>query len=244
MNYLLSQLTTGTYVIAIEDTQTWDVPSYTNVYVLRRDGQTILIDAGAKNYQTAVTAALAGIGITPDMVTHVVSTHGHPDHVEGAVYFKNARKYVHSADLPLLEPRLAAQFVALKPQTDEFTFVAEDVNGLELILVATHSPGSVAVYDQVSKALFVGDFFCYFGEALPEGQLVTNSKAIKQGSCQYVAGQAADGGADFAKFMQGLDRLLDFQAEFFCTGHGVVLCQDIQSFLKNMWQSGTQFRQM
>lgn len=242
MNYLLSPLSTGAYVIAVEDTKTWDVASYTNVYVLQRDGQIILIDAGAKYYQTAIIAALAEIGINPDMVTHVVATHGHHDHVEGAIYFKNARKYVHSADLPMVAPRLAAQFAALKSQPENFKFTAEGVGGLEMVLVNTHSPGSVAIYDQVSKALFVGDFFCYFGEALPEGQLVTNSEAIKQGSCQYVAGQAAAGGAEFAKFMQGLGRLLDYQAEFFCTGHGVVLRQDIQSFLKTMWQSGRQSR--
>ncbi len=244
MNYLLSQLTAGAYVIAVEDTRTWDVASYTNLYVLRRDGQIILIDAGAKHYQAAVAAALAEIGVTPDMVTHVVLTHGHHDHVEGIALFKNARKFVHSADLAMIKPSLAAAVAALIPELDEFKFAAEGVSGLEMVLVNTHSPGSVAVYDQVSKALFVGDFFCYFGEDLPEGHLVTNSEAIKRGSCQYVAGQAAGGGAEFAKFMQGLGRLLDYQAEFFCTGHGVVLREDIQNFLKNMWQSGTHPRQM
>jgi hypothetical protein len=38
--------------------------------------------------------------------------------------------------------------------------------------------------------------------------------------------------------MLGLSRLLEFQPEFFCTGHGVIVQKDIQDFLKGMWQSG------
>ena len=240
MNWMMSQLTAGAYVIAVEDTHTWDVPSYTNMYVLQQPGQTILIDAGLKEYQTAIIPALAQVGITPDKVTHVLLTHGHRDHVEGASLFKNAKKFVHSADLPILAPSLATQFAAFTPLTGEFTFAAEGVDGLEIVLVNTHSPGSVAIFDKISKALFVGDFFCYFGESLPQGELVTPSERIKRGSCDYVAGQAAAQEPEFDKFMLGLSRLLGYQPEFFCTGHGVVLCQDIQTFLMNMWQSGMQ----
>jgi flavorubredoxin len=114
---------------------------------------------------------------------------------------------------------------------------------LEVVLVNTHSPGSVAIYDQLSRVLFVGDFFCYFGERLPNGELVTTNERIKSGSCDYVAGQADANESGFDKFMLGLERLLDFNPEFFCTGHGVVLRQDIQTFLKDMWQSGRQPRQ-
>lgn len=239
MRYIVSPLTDGAYVIAIEDNVSWPVMSYTNIYVLKRDSQTILIDAGAKEYQVALEAALAEIGVTPAMVTHILLTHGHHDHVEGAAMFKNARKYVHSADLSMIAPSLAAEFSPFTPHAKEFTFTAEGVTGLEMVLVNTHSLGSVAIYDHITKALFVGDFFCYFGEELPEGQLVTNSERIKRGSCQYVAGQAAAGGLEFVKFMQGLGRLQSYSPEFFCTGHGVVLRDNIGDFLQDMYQSGT-----
>lgn len=241
-DYLVSRLTAGAYVIAVEDTTTWDVTTYSNLYVLQQDSQVILIDAGLKAYQPAMVAALAEIGIKPELVTHVLLTHGHRDHVEGAALFANAQKFIHSADLPMIASPLAAQVAKFTPQAEVGTFAAAGLKGLEMVLVNTHSPGSVAIYDHRSQALFVGDFFCYFGEALPEGQLVTNSEAIKRGSCQYVAGQAAVGGQEFAKFMQGLSRLLGYRPEFFCTGHGVVLREDIQSFLNSMWQSGTQNR--
>lgn len=237
MNYLCTELVPGAYVIAIEDKETWDVMSYTNLYVLRRGDQIILIDAGAKNYQPVIVKALAEIGITPEMVTHVLLTHGHHDHWEGAALFKKAAKYVHSADRPMVAPPLKAEFAAYS-KTGPFTFAAPGVGDLEIVLVNTHSPGSVAIYDVISQALFVGDFFCYWGEDLPAGQLVTDSEAIKEGSCQYVAGQAALEEPGFDKFMQGLSRLLTFKAEFFCTGHGVVLHGEIQQFLTNMWQAG------
>lgn len=238
MNYICTELVSGAYVIAIEDKETWDVMSYTNLYVLRRGDQIILIDAGAKNYRSVIVKALAEIGITPDMVTQVLLTHGHHDHWEGAALFKKALKFIHRADLPMVASPLKAEFTAYS-KTGEFTFAAPGVSDLDIVLVNTHSPGSVAIYDYISQALFVGDFFCYWGEDLPAGQLVTDSEAIKQGSCQYVAGQATlHDEPGFDKFMQGLSRLLRFKAEFFCTGHGVVVRGEIHQFLTNMWQSG------
>lgn len=237
MNYLLSQLTTGVYVIAVEDTFSWDVMSYTNCYVLQRGEQTILIDAGRREYQDAITAALSKINIRPDQVTEVLLTHGHHDHVEGAALFGQAKKFVHNADSFMLPASLAAEFAAYIP-INEFTFAVPGIAELEVVLVNTHSPGSVALYDKLSRTLFVGDFFCYFGENLPNGELVTDSERIKRGSCDYVAGQAAANEPGFDKFMQGLNRLLGFAPEFFCTGHGVVVRHDIQAFLQNMWHSG------
>lgn len=240
MNYLMSQLVDGVHVIAVEDKETWDVMSYTNLYVLKRPEQIILIDAGLSRYQPAVAAALARLDIKPDMVTDVLLTHGHPDHVQGVSLFKHARKFVHSADLPMLPACQAGQFIPYAPQQDETKLTADGVEHLDIVLVNTHTPGSVAIYDRLSKALFIGDFFCYFGEALPDGKLVDYCQFCRQGSCNYVAGQAASGGAEFDQFLQGLSRLLAFDAEFFCTGHGIVLKDDIQSFLKAMWRSGSE----
>jgi glyoxylase-like metal-dependent hydrolase (beta-lactamase superfamily II) len=238
MNYLLSQLVSGAYVVAIEDTHTWDVKSYTNIYVLQRQGQTILIDAGMKEYQPVIIEALAKIGVAPDQVTHVLLTHGHRDHADGASIFVNAKKYVHATDRYLLGTPLASQFVSFTPLENNLLLSADDLSSIEGIHVNTHTPGSVALYDDLAKALFVGDFFCFFGEVLPEGKLVSYSDISRQGSCQYVADQAACGGEEFERFMLGLSKLLSYQPEFFCTGHGVVLQGEIQSFVNNLWKSG------
>lgn len=238
MEYLLSELAEGVYVIAVKDTFSWDVMSYTNCYVLKRKEQTILIDAGCLAYQQVIIESLEKISIAPEQVTQVLLTHGHQDHVEGAALFKKAQKFVHSADRAMLPAPLIDEFAPYTQGNRPYTFSVPGVSKLEVVFVNTHSPGSVAIYDQVSRALFVGDFFCYFGEELPAGELVTTSEWIKQGSCEYVAGQAAVSEPGLDKFMLGLSRLLDFQPEFFCTGHGVIVKKDIQDFLGRMWQSG------
>jgi glyoxylase-like metal-dependent hydrolase (beta-lactamase superfamily II) len=212
--------------------------TYTNVYVLQREDQTILIDAGLKEYEKEVVEALATIGVTSDMVTYVLFTHGHHDHVNGASIFTKAKKFVHPADRHLLSSSLAGQFAPFSPSEKEYVLSVDTLPDIEGIHVNTHTPGSVVLYDTVSKAMFVGDFFCFFGEALPEGELVSYSEMSRQGSCQYVADQAACGGQEFDKFMIGLKRLLSYQPEFFCTGHGVVLKGQIQSFIHDLWKSG------
>ncbi|MCX7780261.1 MAG: MBL fold metallo-hydrolase [Negativicutes bacterium] len=238
MDYVLSQFAPGTYAIAIEDTNTWDMPTYTNCYVLKRQDAIILIDAGLSDYQAPLLMALTGVGISPTDVTHILLTHGHRDHAEGAGIFRQARKLMHSADRALLPDRLAKDFAFYDFPERAGVAKLAGLEGLEVIHVNYHSPGSVVIYDYFAKAMFAGDFFCFFGEALPDGELVAYSEQTRRESYQYVAEQAASGEAGFADFMQGLARLLPYQAEYFCTGHGVVLKGEIHAFLANLQQSG------
>lgn len=129
MSYLVSELASGAYVIAVEDNDTWDVASYTNLYVLKREKQIILIDAGLERYQAAIIEALAKIGVTPDAVTHVLLTHGHRDHAEGANLFVHARKFVHAFDFPFLDVRLASKFLPFTPQPGETLLTAQGGGG-------------------------------------------------------------------------------------------------------------------
>lgn len=238
MKYLLSELTPGATALAVYDVQSWGVPSYANVYILTQGDQAVLIDAGARAYEGILKAALQDIGLTTEQVRTVYLTHGHWDHVEGAAAFRQAAKFIHREDLVLVPETLAPQFSLF---TDggvgpEIQFGGRDA--LEVIHVNTHSPGSVALYDAATRILFVGDFFCFFGEELPEGKLVSDSEVVRAGCCQYVAGQAAQGGREFERFMAGLEKLLPYEPEFFCTGHGVVLQGDIRRFLTSLYESG------
>jgi glyoxylase-like metal-dependent hydrolase (beta-lactamase superfamily II) len=60
-----------------------------NVSLVRRDRDLILFDCGAgKNFMPGtgnLLEQLASSGVQPDDVTHVVFTHGHPDHLWGAL---------------------------------------------------------------------------------------------------------------------------------------------------------------
>jgi glyoxylase-like metal-dependent hydrolase (beta-lactamase superfamily II) len=238
MNYKIARLTPDAYAIAIEDSETWDMWTYTNMYVLRREDRIILIDAGMHKYQAAMIKALAEIGMTPEMITDVLLTHGHRDHADGASIFPHSKNYVHALDLGLITPSLSSRFLTYASQKDGFELKADGIEDLDVVLVNSHTPGSVAIFDHVSKAIFVGDFFCYFGEPLLHGEIVTYGEHIRQGSCQYVADQAESGEAGFESFMQGLERLLPYHPEFFCTGHGVILQSKIHDFMHGLYDAG------
>jgi glyoxylase-like metal-dependent hydrolase (beta-lactamase superfamily II) len=224
--------------IAIEDKKSWGAPTWVNLYVLRRGEQTLLIDAGMNQYKAEIQKAFIQIGIEPGSVTHILITHGHRDHVEGVGLFPQAKKFCHAADLPMIARTLRSQFLPYAVVTSGEDLAVQTIQDLDIIHVNTHSPGSVVLYDPISKTMFAGDFFCFWGEPLPGGELVSYSTQTREESCQYVAEQAADGGLEFDNFMAGLKKLLPYHPEFFCTGHGVILQGDIHGFLRDLYDSG------
>lgn len=80
-----------------------------NVTVMRREGQIVLFDAGSGSgfMPTAGTLldGLGALGIDPQDVTHVVFTHGHPDHLWGVLddfddlVFANAEHLIGATEL-------------------------------------------------------------------------------------------------------------------------------------------------
>jgi glyoxylase-like metal-dependent hydrolase (beta-lactamase superfamily II) len=65
------------------------MPSQTNVTLVKSGRELILIDAGSgHNFQSTagkLADNLEGAGIAPEHITKVVFTHGHPDHLWGAI---------------------------------------------------------------------------------------------------------------------------------------------------------------
>lgn len=232
--YLIEELGSGVYAAAIEDAGSWDTPTWANFYILRRRGKAVLIDAGLNEYRPEMEAILAQLGVVAGDVTHVLLTHGHHDHVEGTRAFPQATVYLHERDFPMVSPGLRSRFKTYT-QIREHVFTAPDVPDLEVVWVNSHTAGSVVIYEPTAKAMFVGDFFCFFGEDLPEGRLVSYGAKSRRDSCEYVANQPK---AEVRAFLPGLGRLLTYQPEFFCTGHGVILQGEIGPFLHSLWKSG------
>ncbi|BBB92073.1 MAG TPA: MBL fold metallo-hydrolase [Methylomusa anaerophila] len=236
MDYMTASIAPDIFVIAVDDTETWGMQTYTNLYVLKRKEQLVLIDAGSPVYVNLVKSALKDIGYKPDDFTHVLFTHGHHDHVGCAELFRKAQKRIHRGDLPLLAPHLAAEVMPYTVWPDERVGI-DDLEWLDAVAVDYHTPGSTALYDHGSRALFAGDFFCFFGDPLPEGKLISYAGQYREACYKYVADQIAGGSAQMDDFRSGLERLMHYQPAFFCTGHGVILQDDIQDFVRGLWQN-------
>ncbi|MFL4968950.1 MAG: MBL fold metallo-hydrolase [Xanthobacteraceae bacterium] len=136
-----------------------------NTFLIQRDGNTILIDAGAGNTMQPtlgrLPANLRAAGIDPSAITHVVLTHIHPDHANGLVddagapHYPNAEIIVHEKEAafwlapgPGDEPEnvrrnRARAKINLTPYGDRLRRIrdGEEILGLTPIPAPGHTPG-------------------------------------------------------------------------------------------------------
>lgn len=82
-------------------------PSWVNVYLLPCPGGWMLIDTGMPTQESwdALVSALAGIGVAPENLRHILLTHLHPDHCGLAPRLRElsgAEVWLHASDAALL----------------------------------------------------------------------------------------------------------------------------------------------
>lgn len=88
----------------------------------------------------------------------VINTHGHCDHVWGNTFFDEA--YIHPADVAVHDDHFAfSEGLTPCPLRDIHEGEIIDLGGkqLEVILIAGHTPGSIALLDRQTGFLFSGD---------------------------------------------------------------------------------------
>ena len=136
-----------------------------------REGRALIIDTGIPGKQQLVLDSLRSIGLRPSDVVGIVLTHFHIDHSGSADALRQAigaKIYVHEADAPYLEglqppplppeaPREARDaYKWFKPvRPDGLLKEGDVIEGLRVIHVPGHTPGSIALYD--GRNLFAGD---------------------------------------------------------------------------------------
>lgn len=102
-------------------------------------------------------------------------------------------------------------------------------------LLGFHTPGSVALFDQDSGALFIGDHICFPGVPLgPEGLVVSAREAQEQAlqyACDWAGSAEARSRYNLELFRAGVAALAQFPARYLCTGHGVILAGDVPALL-------------
>jgi glyoxylase-like metal-dependent hydrolase (beta-lactamase superfamily II) len=133
-----------------------------NVLVIRAGGRLALVDTGAGPYFEGAGAglfdALAAAGVTAEDVDLVVLTHGHPDHVGGAMtpfgptcvrarHAMSAAEYDHWSERPEPPPFFVEQVQPLAELgvLDLVEDGTELLPGVRLCAAPGHTPGQCAV---------------------------------------------------------------------------------------------------
>lgn len=146
-----------------------------NVYAfLIAEPQLTLIDAGLIGSGKRVQRYVDGIGRGLDDLSRIVCTHAHPDHIGGVRELAGEREVevlMHPSDLAGLSVTLRdavanrnrGQLIAYFTRHPGEATPIEDgqilpiLDGLQVVHVPGHTPGSVCLYAARHRLLFVGD---------------------------------------------------------------------------------------
>lgn len=156
-----------------------------NLTLLRRGDDVVLFDAGAGSgfMPTAgeLPEALDAIGLAPEDITHVIFTHGHPDHLWGVLddfddpLFYEAQHYMGGQELaywsdPATIDRISADRQAFAAgasrrlgMLDGMVEVFDDgdavLPGITAVMTPGHTPGhmSFAIETEAGPVMVIGD---------------------------------------------------------------------------------------
>jgi len=135
--------------------------SFANVYILVRSDHLVAIDAGAPGNEEKVLGYIRGMGAKPSSLKLVVVTHAHYDHVGALKSLRGAtgaRVAAHRDEEPFIEGRRGLPGVRHEPvEVDLVLGEGDVVEGLRVIHVPGHTPGSIALLDEELGAIFIGD---------------------------------------------------------------------------------------
>jgi len=132
-----------------------------------QDGKVLLIDAGNDSEGKAILAELTRRKLSPEAVSAIFLTHGHPDHTSGVHLFPHADVYALEADVALAEGRAGShgpvsQLFPAKPNGTHVTRALHDGEtvtvgntAVRVFAVPGHTAGSAAYLTR--GVLFLGD---------------------------------------------------------------------------------------
>lgn len=127
-----------------------------NTYVLRNEGQVLIIDPGCRSELVISTIEKS------EHVEGIVLTHGHEDHVQGvdAIVDKyHCPVWLSEEDMPLVNPKTCMEHHFASPVYSDMTVLPSvlDVPGFHIDVLTTpgHTHGSVCLL--IEECMFSGD---------------------------------------------------------------------------------------
>ncbi len=204
-----------------------------NTYAVKTSKTTILIDAGYGDKQFAVMERMLGYwGMSMDLVSDVLITHAHLDHIGNAARFTRLGKSIIAshADAKYIEEGGPVVLEHLFKTKFETTTVAKKVHPgdvldygdvqITVIDLAGHTPGSVAYLLEANneRVLFTGDDFT-IGSVSP-GEVIVPELAFMGGPEH-----------DEVRYVKTLENLSTVEADIVAVGHGPVFYGDSREFM-------------
>ena len=179
------------------------------VYLIDFGSDLVLVDAGAGGSSSQLVRNIEMLGLNPALVSHVILTHCHIDHIGAASFFREKHKakiIIHELDAKALETgdsvRTAANWYGttfpptkidrkLTGAQETLKFGSEELHCLH---TPGHTPGSIAVYLDRSgqRVLFGQDIHGPFHKAF---------------------------GSDIEAWKKSMQTLLALEADILCEGH-------------------------
>ena len=206
MRMKTEEIVSGVYLIGGPNvTQSDDAA----VYLIDFQGDLVMVDAGAGGSSSQLVRNIEMLGLNPALVSHVILTHCHIDHIGSAPFFRErygAKILIHEQDARALETgdpvRTAANWYGttfppmkinqqLKGDHETLKFGHEELHCLH---TPGHTPGSISLYlDREGKRVLFGqDIHGPFNKAF---------------------------GSDISAWKKSMQKLLALNADILCEGH-------------------------
>ncbi|WP_419392756.1 MBL fold metallo-hydrolase [Cytobacillus praedii] len=228
MKTYLEHVAKNVYAFLVWD-QSWN--SYNNCYLLLEHNNITLIDSGKEEHSHFLFSALKKKGISKSDITHFIATHGHKDHIGAIQYLSDIEGYIHNQDLELIPENSRNKLKRKLPDN------GPTGNDLECVLLGHHTKGSVLLYHRGSKVLFCGDHICFFGEQLSGDVVDTGVEErgkYKRFVSEWSRNEEMREQHNFNLFIVGLKKIANYDVEYLCTGHGVVLKGKVKEFISDL----------
>ncbi|ABS54907.1 beta-lactamase domain protein [Methanoregula boonei 6A8] len=213
-----------------------------NCFIIVRDELTLIDTGMPKNSTKIITYIQDVLKRKPTDIKTIVLTHFHIDHVGGASELKKlsgAKVAIHKKDADYVSGRktppvprgvkgmivkvLIPLFFGSRPvEPDIYLNDGDTIAGLTTLHTPGHTPGSICLFDPVSKILFAGDLLRFDGTNIKMGPL-----NLDQGEEQ-----------------KSINKIAAIDFDIMLSGHGIPLRPEasvkIREFAKrNTWKNGS-----
>jgi glyoxylase-like metal-dependent hydrolase (beta-lactamase superfamily II) len=206
-----------------------------NVFLLGSKEDYVMIDSGVFKETGEIIKQLENNGFSISGLKTIILTHCHCDHIGGVaelVKYSKAKVAAHSDDAPYIlqqeiihgpyhnmmafEQKLMKQFNCNVKEIDielKDGDIIDALDGLRVIHVPGHTPGSIALYQDSQRIMFFGD--------------VIRNKANKGLSI----GLPEKFNVDTKQVIADANKLLGFPIEYALFGHGSAIMENTYSML-------------